>query len=135
MNCFLSLISKIMNDKTVLLEGLSYLEKTHGIDPSKSKLGAEVLYNMVSLGIESVLTHVLMGYDKMVDHSGIFFMLKELSKVEEVNPEWEVRARYMGRFQSYCSLEPIPVKIPTHDELLDIIKFGMSVEEYGRAKL
>lgn len=121
--------------KLVLAEGLMYLKKLHAIDPKNSKLGSEVLYNFVSIGIESVLTAVLLAYNKNVDHSGISMMLRELEKVEKVDSEWIDQARYMNRFQSYCSLEPIPVKVPTADEMVGIVKFGLSVEKYGREKI
>lgn len=123
-----------MENKDVLQEGLDYLSKLENMDPKKSKLGSEVLYNFVSLGIESVLTAVLMDYNKMVDHSGISHMLRELETVEPVKANWKEVARFMNRFQSYCSLEPIPVKIPNHEELARIIDFGIDVEVYGRMK-
>lgn len=124
-----------MKNKTVLLEGLDYLSKLKNVNPATSKLGPEVLYNFVSLGIESVLTAVLMDHNKMVDHSGISHMLRELESVEPVKEEWKEIARYMNRFQSYCSLEPIPVKIPNIEELSRIIDFGIDVAEYANAKL
>lgn len=121
--------------KTILAEGLMYLNKLHNIDPKNSKLGTEVLYNFVSIGIESVLTAVLMSHNKMVDHSGISMLLRELQKVEKVDDNWLETARAMNRFQSYCSLEPIPVKTPNADEITEIVNFGLSIESYGREKI
>lgn len=94
-----------------------------------------MLYNFVSIGIESVLTAVLMSHNKMVDHSGISQLLRELEKVEKVDSEWIKTARAMNRFQSYCSLEPIPAKIPNADDLTNIVNFGLSVESYGQEKI
>jgi hypothetical protein len=123
-----------MKENETLQEGLDYLSKLEKIDPATSKLGSEVIYNFVSLGIESVLTAVLMAHNKMVDHSGISKMLRELETVEAVDKAWMETARFMNRFQSYCSLEPIPVKIPNNEELMKIINFGKSVEKYGKQK-
>jgi len=124
-----------MKENDVILEGLNYLKKTSKIDPKTTKLGAEVVYNMVSLGIEAVLTHVLMSYDKMVDHSGISMMLRELESVETVPEDWKAAARFMNKFQSYCSLEPIPAKVPNADELEKILAFGRQIETYALEKL
>ncbi len=124
-----------MKNTDTLKEGIAYLEKLKGVDPSKSKLGAEVLYNFICLGIESVLTAVLMENGKVVDHSGIGNLIRELKNVEEVDPMWVDTARYMNRFNSYCSMEPIAAKIPNNDELKQFIVFGLSVLEYGQAKL
>ena len=124
-----------MENKEILNEGLAYLTKLDKMNPHESKLGSEVLYNFVSLGIEAVLTAVLMNHNKMVDHSGISRMLRELAKVEEVDESWIETARFMNRFQSYCSLEPIPVKVPSKDELVRIIEFGKSVELYAKKML
>ncbi len=123
-----------MKKNETLLEGLNYLKKTSKIDAATTKLGAEVVYNMVSLGIEAVLTHVLMSYDKIVDHSGISMMLRELESVEEVPEEWKSSARFMNKFQSYCSLEPIPAKVPDVEQLVKIIGFGKMIEAYGLSK-
>lgn len=124
-----------MKNKEILLEGISYLEKLDKINPETSKLGSEVIYNFVSLGVESVLTGVLMDYNKMVDHSGILMMLRELQTVEEVELSWIDAARFMNKFQSYCSLEPIPVKIPTNLDLVKIIDFGKEVGDYAKQKI
>ncbi len=124
-----------MESNEILNEGISYLEKLDKMDPYTSKLGTEVIYNFVSLGIEAVLTAVLMENNRMVDHSGISRLLRELAKVEEVDQTWVDTARFMNRFQTYCSLEPIPVKIPNKDELVRIIAFGKSVETYANKKL
>lgn len=124
-----------MQNKETLLEGISYLEKLDKIDPKTSKLGSEVIYNFVSLGIESVLTGVLMNYNKMVDHSGILMLLRELQTVEEVDLSWIETARFMNKFQSYCSLEPMPVKIPTNLDLVKIIDFGKEVGDYAKQKI
>lgn len=123
-----------MENNEVLNEGLKYLKKTSTINPVSTKLGAEVVYNMVSLGIEAVLTHVLMSYDKMVDHSGISMMLRELESVEEVPEDWKTSARFMNKFQSYCSLEPIPAKVPDAEQLGKILDFGKMVEAYALEK-
>ncbi|MDA3891715.1 MAG: hypothetical protein PF517_08645 [Salinivirgaceae bacterium] len=122
-------------DNQILQEGITYLSKLDKINPETSKLGSEVIYNFVSLGIEAVLTAVLMDYNKMVDHSGISKMLRELQTVEDVDKGWIETARFMNRFQSYCSLEPIPVKIPTHEDLTKIIDFGKNVEIYAKGKI
>jgi len=121
-----------MENKQLLDEGKAYLAKLHKVDPEKPKLGAEVTLNFVSIGIESVLTAVLMGYDKVVDHSGILMMLRELEKVEPVNPDWIDTARMMNKFQSYCTLEKVEIKIPSTDELKRIVAFGLSVEAYAQ---
>lgn len=121
-----------MENKQLLDEGIAYLAKLHKVDPEKPKLGAEVTLNFVSIGIESVLTAVLMGYDKLVDHSGILMLLRELEKVEPVNQTWIDTARMMNKFQSYCTLEKVEIKIPTTEELKKIVAFGLSVEEYAK---
>ncbi len=124
-----------MENQDVLEEGLAYIDKLKDVDPANTKLGAEVLYNFICLGIESVLTSVLMAENKMVDHSGISNMLRELQTVEPVNEKWLEAARRMNRFSNYCTLEPVAVKIPTTEELEQFIQFGQEVGEYAKARL
>lgn len=115
-------------------EGLAYLGQLHGINIEESKLGAEVLYNMVCLGIEAVFTGILLKYDCVIDHSNIFRLLRELDQREDVPlfDAWMKTAKYMARFQSYCSLEVIKVKIPNKDELKEMFEFGYGVETYAK---
>ncbi len=122
-------------DNKLLSEGLAYLEKLENVNPATSRLGNEVLFNFVSIGIETVLTAVLMNYNRMVDHSGILRLLRELEKIEPVNQSWIDTARFLNRFQSYCSLEPIPVSIPDKSDLIRILDFGKDIQRYGVSKL
>ena len=115
-------------------EGVEFLEKLHGVDADKSILGKEVLYNMVCLGIEAVFTGKLLAYDAVIDHSNIFRLLRELGQREAVPhyDDWMATAKLMAKFQSYCSLEVVKVKIPNKNELEMMFKFGFEVEEFAK---
>jgi len=119
----------------IVVEGLAYLEKLHKVNPQKPKLGTEILYNFVCIGIENVLTGVLMRHDCTVDHSGILQLVRELDKIDKVDLDWIEKARFMNKFQSYCSLDYIKPKIPTTDDLAVMIEFGKSIEAYGKKNI
>lgn len=124
------------NDQHKLLgEGIDYLERLHQINIEESKLGEEVIYNMVCLGVEAVFTAVLLSYDCVIDHSGILRLLRELENQQNKPlPElWVDTARLMSSFQSYCSLEVVKIKIPTKEELTRMFFFGKEVENYAKS--
>lgn len=112
-------------------EGIDYLDRLKSVDVANNKLGSEVLYNMVCLGVEAIFTGVLLKYDCVIDHSGIYRLLRELKTREDVPENWDVTAKLMGRFQTYCSLDIIPAKIPTDAELLQMFEFGDSVRGFA----
>lgn len=120
--------------RKLISEGIEYLEKLHTIDLDESKLGSEVIYNMVCLGIEAVFTGVLLKHDCIIDHSNIFRLLRELKEREEVPlyDEWMKTAKLMARFQSYCSLEVVEIKIPDKNQLKEMFEFGFGVEKYAK---
>lgn len=121
--------------RQLIEEGKAYLARLHDIDISTSKLGAEVLYNMVCLGIEAIFTGVLLKHDCIIDHSNIFRLLRELDKREDVPmyDPWMKTAKLMARFQSYCSLEVVKIKIPNESELKEMFDFGFGVEKYAKS--
>lgn len=118
----------------VMSQGIEYLEQLHGIDIEKSKLGDEVIYNLVCLGIEAVFTAVLLEYDCVIDHSGIIRLLREIEnqKNKPMPQQWVKTAQLMSSFQSYCSLEVVEIKIPTKKELKEMFIFGEDVENYAK---
>lgn len=125
-----------MNDNDLIVnEGLGYLKSLHRINPQKPKLSPEVLYNLICMGIESVLTGVLMKNNSMVNHGGILQLVRELSKIETVELDWIQKARFMNKFQTYCALEPIEPKIPNATDLEVMINFGKDIETYGKKQI
>lgn len=128
-------VEKYEDPQHLINEGVEYLEKLHGVDVDKSILGKEVLYNMVCLGIEAVFTGKLLAYDAVIDHSNIFRLLRELGQREDVPhyDAWMDTAKLMAKFQSYCSLEVVEVKIPNKNELNRMFEFGFEVESFAKA--
>lgn len=120
--------------RKLMREGIDYLERLHDINIDESKLGDEVIYNMVCLGVEAVFTAILLDYDCVIDHSGILRLLREMEnqKNKPMPQEWVETARLMSSFQSYCSLEVVKIKIPTKDELKQMFKFGAEIEEFAK---
>lgn len=113
--------------KQLITEGVAYIDRLQKIDVTKSKLGSEVLYNMVCLGIESVLTGVLLKYDCVIDHSSIFRLLMELEKRESIPLSWKDSAKALARYNTYCSFERIVTKLPTNEELDRFFAFAFDV--------
>lgn len=120
--------------RQLICNGIAYFDRLHAIDLESSKLGSEVIYNMVSLGIEAVFTGILLKYDCILDHSNIFRLLSELGEREELPlyDKWMSTAKLMAKFQSYCSLEITEIKIPNKNELNTMFEFAFEVEKYAK---
>jgi hypothetical protein len=127
-------MKKTKEQRKLMSEGIDYLERLHGIDIDTSKLGDEVVYNMVCLGVEAVFTAVLLSYDCIIDHSGILRLIREIENQQNkpMPQDWIETSRLMSSFQSYCSLEVVKIKIPTKDELKQMFVFGDNVQKYAK---
>lgn len=119
--------------KKLMSDGMAYLKQLHDIDIDESKLGNEVVYNMVCLGVEAIFTSILLGFDCVIDHSGILRLLREFEKQKDkpLPQNWIEAARLMSSFQSYCSLEVVKkIKIPDNDQLKQMFAFALEVEAF-----
>ncbi len=124
-----------MTAETQLLnEGLAYLRKVSKIKPSESPLANDTIYNIVCLGLETSLTALLFKYKEAIDHGSVSSLIRSLGKFEDIPENWISEARFLNKFNTYCSLDIVESKIPTDEETARMIAFGNEIIKHIETK-
>lgn len=102
---------------------------------NKSKLGSEVVYNLLSMAIENYLTALCISAGSLPEHSGITTMLKQVGEKMEVPDNFTQEARFVNRFMNFCSLEVLETLNPSHDDLVRMLSFTDELKCFSENKL
>lgn len=96
----------------------------------KGKLGNMVIYNLVSMSVENFMTSLLIREGNFPEHSSISGMLREIKKIRSVPEEFTAEVRFINSFMNFCSLEIVPEKIPTDEEIARMVGFVTSLKDW-----
>jgi len=83
----------------------------------KGKLGNMVIYNIIGMSVENFMTCLLIREGNFPEHSSISGMLREIKKIMPVPDEFTTEVRFMNSFMNFCSLEVIPEKKPSDEQI------------------
>lgn len=89
----------------------------------KGKLGNMVIYNIIGMSVENFMTSLLIREGNFPEHTSISGMLRDIKKIMPVPDEFTTGVRFMNSFMNFCSLEIVPEKIPTDDEIVRMVDF------------
>lgn len=120
---------------SVYKEGESFYSKLIKMDLDTLKLGSDVVYNLICLSAEALLTSILLKNNESVEHGSISAMLKTASKYIEVSEELLNEARFMNRFHTWCALDAIPSKQASSDELKRMVNSVTQIREIVKCNL
>jgi HEPN domain-containing protein len=96
----------------------------------KGKLGNMVIYNIIGMSVENFMTSLLIREGNFPEHSSISGMLREIKKIMPVPDEFTAGVRFMNSFMNFCSLEVVPEKIPTDEEITRMVEFVGSLKDW-----
>lgn len=96
----------------------------------KGRLGNMVIYNIIGMSVENFMTSLLIREGNFPEHSSISGMLREIRKIMPVPDEFSSEVRFMNSFMNFCSLEVVPEKIPTDEEIVRMVNFVGSLKEW-----
>ncbi|GEM_PF-600019 len=94
----------------------------------KSKLGNQVVYNLIGLAIENYLTSMCIKLGSFPEHSSIGSMLALLKKKTSVPKNFQTEARFINKFMNFCSLDVFEPKDPTRPDLVRMLVFTEDVK-------
>ena len=110
-------------------EGNSYSKSAFG-SFNKGKFGSQVIYNLLSMGIENYLTALCIKSGSLPEHSGITAMLRQVAKAMEVPANFQDEARFVNSFMNFCSLEVFEPKDPTRSDLVRMLSFADELKRF-----
>ncbi|WP_372752742.1 hypothetical protein [Mariniflexile sp.] len=108
--------NKKLNWKTWLQEGDQYL-KAYG---TKSRFGAEIRYNLVSMSFEAYSMAIL-DYHKSLPHNHTYTdLMNALESVIPIDATLKSRILKYENIQSICSIEKYYTTKPSEEDLTDL---------------
>ena len=105
-----------MDWEKIYNESCSYIKTANGAMKTK-RLGNTVVYNLVSLAVENLLTALLMRDSMLPEHSSIGSMLRELKKTYDVPDSFFESSRLLNKYMNFCSLEVMPTLVPSDGDI------------------
>lgn len=123
-----------MEWKSYYMEATDYYRTALGAS-KKNTLGNLVIYNIVAMSIENFMTSILMKAGFIPEHSSISSMYRELKKNHNAPEEFHPEVRFMNRFMNFCSLEVLPVMVPTDEDIVRMVDFATSLKEWTSDRL
>lgn len=87
------------------------------------------------MSAEALLSAVLLKYNENVEHGSISAMVRTASKHLPFKEEMIAEARFMNRFHTWCSLDIIPAKHPSSDELKRMVNSVSEIRQVVKGDL
>lgn len=110
-------------------EASSYSKAAFGAF-NNSRLGSQVVYNLIGLAIENYLTALCMKFEMMPEHSSIGGMLRQIEKEMPIPDGFKVESRFINKFMNFCSLEVFEPKDPSRSDLVRMLSFTDDMRDF-----
>ncbi len=115
--------------------GLAYCRTALAVRSRKEKFGTVVLYNLIGLALEGMLTGMIMKNGEMPEHSGVGSMLRILKEKYDMPLSFKEESRFFNKFMNFCSLDVTPQEDPSADDIDRMLDFLVRVKEWGVGKI
>lgn len=115
-------------------EASSYSKAAFGAF-NKSRLGSQVVYNLISMAIENYLTALCMSKNMMPEHSSIDGMLEQLGNQMNIPDSFVVEAGFINKFMNFCSLEVFEPMDPSRPDLVRMLSFTDDIKQFCEKNL
>ncbi len=111
-------------------EGLSYLKTCKSISVNKKKFDNEFIYNLAVLAGERLVLGLLLSYDYIPSATSLSGMIQEGKEFYEYDDSILEGARFVNKFQFFCSLEVVPLKVPNDEEILKLVGYMETIQAF-----
>jgi len=118
-----------MDWKKDYAEGLQFASTAKGM-LNKAKVDNETLYNIIALAIEKYTSALASKLNYIPMNSSLVYIFKELSRKTSIPSHFIDEASFMNRFMIYCSLDIVPAKAISKDDVLRMITFMDEVASF-----
>lgn len=116
-------------------EGKSYLATCKKLIQKKGCFDNEFIYNLSVLAGERLALGLLLSYNHIPSATSLSGILQEGKGFYELDTELLNGARFINKFQFFCSLEVVPLTVPNDEELTQIVNYINTLEEFCTSKL
>jgi len=116
-------------------EGKSYLNTCKKLIKKRGVFDNEFIYNLSVLAGERLVLGLLLSYDYIPAATSLSGMLQEGKSFYSLQDDLLKGARFINKFQFFCSLEVVPLTVPKDDELEKIVDYIQIVETFCEENL
>ncbi|WP_066627674.1 hypothetical protein [Labilibacter marinus] len=111
-------------------EGKSYFNTCQKLIKKRGSFDNEFIYNLSVLAGERLALGMLLSYDYIPAATSLSGMLREGEEHYKLDAEILQGARFLNKFQTFCSLEVIPFTPPNDSELEKIVDYIGIIEGF-----
>lgn len=116
-------------------EGLSYLKTCKGLLNNKKTFDNEFIYNLAVLAGERLALGLLLSYDYIPSATSLSGMIQEGKEFYEYDESLLTGARFINRFQFFCSLEVVPLTVPNDEEIERLVGYMEDIRVFADKNL
>ncbi|GAF03195.1 hypothetical protein [Saccharicrinis fermentans] len=116
-------------------EGKSYLNTCKKLIVNPKSFDNEFIYNLAVLAGERLVLGMLLSYDYIPSSTSLSGMLQEGKEFYQLDEDILEGARFLNKFQTFCSLEVIPFTPPDQQELESIVKYIVLIAQFSTNNL
>ncbi len=116
-------------------EGISYLNTCKKLIIKRGSFDNEFIYNLAVLAGERLALGLLLSYDYIPSATSLSGMLQEGKEFYTLDDELLKGARFINKFQFFCSLEVVPLTVPNDEELSSIVNYIQTIYDFSEQNL
>lgn len=116
-------------------EGKSFLSTCSKLTQRKGLFNNEFIYNLAVLAGERIALGLLLSYNYIPSATSLSGMLQEGKSMYDLDESLLKGARFINKFQFFCSLEVVPLTVPNDQELNQIVDYVQSIDQFALANL
>lgn len=116
-------------------DGLAYCKTVMGAKDKGKKFGNAVMYNLIGLSLESMLTALIMKDGSLPEHSSIGNMLRLLKAKHDVPVSFTEESRFYNKFMNMCSLDVFASNDPDDEDIERMISFMVNVRSWVKGQV
>ncbi len=111
-------------------EGKSYLNTCNKLIKKRGPFDNEFVYNLSVLAGERLALGMMLSHDYIPASTSLSGMLQEGKEFYKLSDDVLKGARFLNKFQTFCSLEVIPFTPPNDEELEQIVSYINIVDDF-----
>jgi len=96
---------------------------------------SEILYNVTGMAIEKYLMGLLMFHGELADNHTMADLARAVEGVVGEQKKLTAKLLFLDSFQEICSVDTYSRKVPSDDDIVEILAIGRDVQAFVAARV